>query len=196
MIRMSITIDEKIKNQTDVLFHTTKNSFSLKEKYQLTLDAYAYPIQKPEGEFTIGCSFEGKLNSYFSDKELPVGEGIDETTKNNKLETGNAKAVIVANDYFLNDNFLGQDQEGRFFLLNSLDWLTKDNSLIQIRNKGKFNRPLYKASNEMQLSKRKNFIIVFSTVIIPIIFILLACLAFVFRHMKNESFKRKIEEKK
>ena len=192
----SITVDEKIKKQTDVLFHTTENAFSLKEQYQLTLDAYMYPMQKAEGALDIGCAFEGKINSYFSDKVLPSGEGIDETTQNNKLESGNAKIVVVANDYFLNDNFLSQDQEGRFFLLNSLDWLTKDNSLIQIRNKGKFNRPLYKAGNEIQLANRKSFIIIFSTVVTPIIFIILACLAFVFRHIKNESFKRKIEEKK
>ncbi|OHD82412.1 MAG: hypothetical protein A2355_01115 [Spirochaetes bacterium RIFOXYB1_FULL_32_8] len=68
--------------------------------------------------------------------------------------------------------------------LNAIDWLTKDGSLISIRNKGKFSRPLNKVLNKTMFNAYKNIIIGFTTYGIPVLFIIIGIFVSVIRRKK------------
>ncbi|MCK4798568.1 MAG: hypothetical protein KAT05_14400, partial [Spirochaetes bacterium] len=131
--------------------------------------------------------FKGSLESYFKDKEIPGNEKENESISGNKLDSGDTQLIVVSNELFLWDNFLGEEE--RLFLINGLDWLSKDHSLIQIRNKGKFSKPLDKAKNDTQYNRRKFAIIILTTGIVPILFIIFAIVLNFLRHLKNKKIK-------
>ncbi len=183
----SIDIDEKIKDKAEILFHTTQNSWAVTQGFKLDVDTYKYPIQQGEKQFNIACAFKGSLESYFKDKEIPGNEKENESISGNKLDSGDTQLIVVSNELFLWDNFLGEEE--RLFLINGLDWLSKDHSLIQIRNKGKFSKPLDKAKNDTQYNRRKFAIIILTTGIVPILFIIFAIVLNFLRHLKNKKIK-------
>jgi ABC-type uncharacterized transport system involved in gliding motility auxiliary subunit len=80
-----------------------------------------------------------------------------------------------------------QDNEKVFFL-NAVDSLTKDDSLIQIRSKGKFTRPL-----DVGIKRQREFfsklIIVLNTIGMPFIIIIFGFVVFAWRKNKNNEKK-------
>lgn len=182
----SITIDEKIKNNAKVLFKTTKESWVQKNDYKLDIETYKYPVQEGVKEYDLAYSFEGELTSFFKGQNIPKNEkNPDSVYDSEKLDAGKTKIVVIANEFFLDSNFAGNEE--LLLLMNGIDSLSKDASLIQIRNKGKFSKPLYKAKNQFQLNTYKNIIIGFTTYFIPLLFIILAIVL---------NFRRKIINKK
>ncbi|HPO50766.1 MAG TPA: Gldg family protein, partial [Spirochaetota bacterium] len=182
----SITIDEKIKNNAKVLFKTTKESWVQKNDYKLDIETYKYPVQEGVKEYDLACSFEGELTSFFKGQNIPKNEkNPDSVYDSEKLDAGKTKIVVIANEFFLDSNFAGNEE--LLLLMNGIDSLSKDASLIQIRNKGKFSKPLYKAKNQFQLNTYKNIIIGFTTYFIPLLFIILAIVL---------NFRRKFINKK
>lgn len=79
------------------------------------------------------------------------------------------------------------DNEKTFFL-NSLDSLSKGNSLIEIRSKGKFSRPLNKGALK-HLNVKKNLIISYNTYIMPFFIIIFSIVVYIIRRMKIKEAK-------
>ena len=191
----SIDVDPRIKPNTSILAKTTSKSWAMTDNFRLDFDnpMFNQPGQK---SYNIICSFAGDLESYFKDKKIPENKDATDKFESKKLDKGNAKIILVSNELFLWDVFLKQPpmEDDRFFLANSLDWLSKDKSLIEIRNKGKFFNPLNKAVHQDEVDFRKTLIIIISTVIIPLLFIGLAIGLYVFRYRRNQSIKNKFKK--
>lgn len=185
----SIDIDNKIKGNAVSLFHTTDKSWSEKENFQLASQQYMYPIQQGEKSFNMAYAFQGKLESYFKDKDIPENKEGDAAFTGNKIDSGETQLIVVGDDIFLWDNLIQNDQNAQIFVMNSLDWFSKDHSLIEIRKKGRFTKALDKVTNETQFKTRQNIIIVISTFIIPFLFCVLALLLNVIRQIKNKKIK-------
>ena len=185
----SIDIDDKIKQNAVSLFHTTEKSWSEKENFQLQSQQYMYPIQQGEKAFDMAYAIQGKLESYFKDKEIPENKEGNVSFTGNKIDSGETQLVVIGDDIFLWDNLIEKDQNAQIFILNSLDWFSKDHSLIEIRKKGRFTKSLDKVTNETQFKIRQKIIIIVSTIIIPFLFCLLALLLYVIRQIKNNKIK-------
>ena len=185
----SIDIDNKIKQNAVSLFHTTEKSWSEKENFQLQSQQYMYPIQQGEKAFDMAFAFQGKLESYFKNKEIPENKENNTSFTGNKINSGETQLVVIGDDIFLWDNLIEKDQNAQIFILNSMDWFSKDHSLIEIRKKGRFTKPLDKVTNETQFKIRQKIIIIVSTIIIPFLFCLLALLLYVIRQIKNNKIK-------
>lgn len=185
----SIDIDDKIKNNAVSLFHTTENSWTEKENFQIAVEQYMYQNKQGEKSFNMGYAFKGKLESYFKEKDVP--ENKDGTGKftGNKLDQGETQMIVMGNDFFLWDKVINSDQDSQIFLMNSFDSFSKDQSLIEIRKKGKFNKPLDRITNDSQFKFRKNIIIIASTFIVPLLFIALAIIVYLLRNIKNKKIK-------
>lgn len=165
----SITVSDELKDKVQPLLKTTNQSWSMSENFKIDIDSYKYPVQDGKSQYLLACAYEGALKSFFKDKEAPIPpEGTE--MKGGKISEGTGKLVVIANEDFISNDFLNREDE-IYLILNSLDWLTKDGSLIKIRNKGKFSRPLNKVNNLSMLNLYKNLIITFTTVVIPLGFV-------------------------
>ncbi|MBO5287818.1 MAG: GldG family protein [Spirochaetales bacterium] len=192
----SITISDELKDKVQPLLKTTNKSWSMAEDFKIDVDSYKYPVQEGKSQYLLACAYEGALKSFFKDRDAPTPpEGTE--LKGGKISEGNGKLVVIANEDFISNDFLNREDE-IYLILNSLDWLTKDGSLIKIRNKGKFSRPLNKVNNLSMLNLYKNLIITFTTVIIPLGFIAAAIGVFTsrrrFRKVLEEQFAEYSEQ--
>ena len=182
----SITIEDRAKGSGEWLFKTTKSSWAQQGDFKLDIETYKYPVQEGSKEYEIAYLFDGEVSSYFKDQPVPKKlSNPQETYTGNRYDSGRAKIIIVGNEFFLESNFSGNDE--LLFLMNSIDSLSKDTSLIQIRNKGKFSKPLYKAKNQFQQDAYKNIVIAFTTYFVPLLIIILAI---------GLNFRRKLLNKK
>lgn len=165
----SITISDDLKDKVQPLLKTTNQSWNMEDNFKIDVDSYKYPVQKGDSQYLLACAYEGALKSFFKDRDAPTPpEGTE--LKGGKISEGTGKLVVIANEDFISNDFLNREDE-IYLVLNSLDWLTKDGSLIKIRNKGKFSRPLNKVNNLSMLNLYKNLIITFTTIIIPLGFV-------------------------
>jgi len=196
----SINIDKKISNDTEILFRTTDRAFKLEhifdlDIYEFKITFFNYQIQEDEESYDLAVSFEGKLDSFFKDMQIPVNENKDEQFIKEKINTGKTKVILIGNDVLFEDKFIDKEKLGLVFLLNSIDWLSKNKEMIEIRNKGRFFMPLNKIPvSEETIDKfegLKSFIIIFSTYIIPLLFAALAVLLYILRKLKNSGLKLK-----
>ncbi|MFH0774066.1 MAG: Gldg family protein [bacterium] len=58
------------------------------------------------------------------------------------LTPGKGKVILVAGSSFAKDNFLSYARDNAIFFLNAVEWLSNSSDLIEIRSKGKTERPL------------------------------------------------------
>lgn len=191
----SIDISDTIKDKTEILLKTTKKAWAKTERMELNPTIYRYPLEEGNNQYNLACAFSGELTSFYKDKPIPKNE-VNPNIKyeKEKKESGKAKLVIIANDMFLESLILEAGlatQEELILLINSIDWLLEDFSLIQIRDKGSFSRPLDKVAsgNIREFNKRKNIIIAVSTYIVPIIIILIAVMLNISRWQKRKKLK-------
>lgn len=185
----SINIADSVKDKTTVLFSTTKNSWNMKDEFKVDLESYKYPLQEGKEQFNLAVSFEGKITSYYKDKEVPKNEG-EAAALQQTINEGNTSLVVFSNEDFLSKDFINREDE-LLIILNALDYLTKDGTLIEIRNKGKFTRPLNKVYNATTYNAYKNIIIGFTTYILPILLIIFA----VILNLSRKKKYRLLEEK-
>lgn len=196
----SIDINDSIKDKTEVLLQTTKKAWAKEERMELNPNVYKYPLEEGDKQFTLACIFSGTLTSYFKDKSIPKNEANPDVKYTKaKKDSGEAKIVVVANDMFLDSSILESGFAGQnevMLMVNALDWLLEDISLIQIRDKGSFSRPLdkVKAGNTREFNSRKSIIIAVSTYIVPIILIALAIVINVLRQKRRKELALKYKK--
>jgi len=183
----SVKLEDRVLQYGEVLFTTTNEAWSQGSDFKLDLDSYKYPLQEGGNKYNLALTYKGPIESFFADKEIPKNLDGKDTFTGNKVTKGNTKLVVVGSEFFLNNDFARNEEF--LFLMNSLDWLGKDSSLIAIRNKGKFSKPLDKAKDLAQFEFLKNFIIGFTTYFLPIVFILIAVLLFIIKKNRDNKIK-------
>ena len=113
------------------------------------------PLRQPQptkelGPFPLAVAVKGTIPSFFSGKETPKPGPAAATPKEKakkpdgkKRSPDTARLVVVGDSELVQDQFLGLSQ-GRNLtvLLNTVDFLAQDESLIAIRAKAQTSRPL------------------------------------------------------
>lgn len=111
------------------------DSIDLKPRERWSVPGY-------NGPYVIGVAIEGKLPSAFAAKASsePPPEGEAKIEAPERAEAP-ARILVFGSGFFMRDEFLPKPQ-GRqalnsavAFVLNSIDWLTQDSDLIEIRAK-------------------------------------------------------------
>jgi hypothetical protein len=127
-----------------VLARSTENAWLMEGD---TIDLKArerWNVPGYNGPYTLGVAIEGKLPSAFSvaaASSEPSEEPAPAVTAPDRAEA-NVRVLVLGTGYFMRDEFLPKPQGGMHhlnsavaFALNSIDWLTQDDDLIEIRAK-------------------------------------------------------------
>ncbi len=188
----SLDIDEKIKNNTEILLKTTNKAWEKKDRMELGLDNYKYPIEQGDKQFNLACAFKGTLESYFKGKEIPKNENENIKYELTRKESGNTQFVVISNDMFFENSILESrlvTNSELILLINTFDWLSEDLSLIQIRDKGKFSNELdkVKTGNTKLFDSWKNWIIGISTYLMPLLIIIVAAVINLLRYRRRKN---------
>ncbi len=110
-----------------------------------------------QGQKLIAALVSGKFKSYFSDKEKPqktseIAETEEKDEEEFIPETAFARIMVAGDSDFIKDGFLNRFKSNLLFFQNSVDALTMDSSLTQIRAKSANDRPLKEISQGMKNS--------------------------------------------
>ncbi len=172
----SLTRDPKSEFEYETLVESSKNSSlinsmmlryplqRIRRDFKATVDTYDLAV-KVRGEFASAFP-DGKPKKKADEEEVT---DLSETEEGNHLAKAEKKStlIIVSDSDMLNDpyyvsrqNFLGMNLARIFndnlnLLLNSTEVLTGSEALIDIRTRGKFERPFVKVEELEKKAKKK-----------------------------------------
>ncbi len=135
-----------------VLATSSNKSWRKKGFFVLSRTARQEPT-KEKGPFTLAVYLQGNIRSFFSGRSVPPpGQAKGPTEKaakpdGKKKAPSSARLVVIAGSGFIMDNWASQLGGNIHLLLNTIDVLAQDESLISIRAKTRISRPL-KIENE------------------------------------------------
>lgn len=120
---LKISAKENIKST--LLINTTLKAWNQEEPFSLSPNT----VQSADinNQYPLAVLLEGKFTSFFGQK-----------SENNK----NGRILMVGNSRFITDRFVNLYSQNLTFAMNSIDLLTIDNSLINIRSKTSFDLSL------------------------------------------------------
>lgn len=126
------------------LIQSSSQSWTMEESFNLS------PQQTVTGEtavHTLGVLLEGKLGSYFANRETAK----DLKTDNFDNEAEQARLIIVGDANFAEDRFVTGNAYNFTLLANTIDYLSAETGLTSIRAKGQVFRPIQNFSSRNKM---------------------------------------------
>ena len=131
---------------------------------------------------TVAASISGVFKSFYADKAIPPAESSEsaegvtakpaEEERATKTESETTQIVVVGNSQFLQQG----RPDGQLFFLNTVDWLTLGEELINIRSHGATERPL------KEISESEKFFLKFISIAgVPILVVAFGLVRFILR---------------
>jgi ABC-2 type transport system permease protein len=152
-----------------VLAKTTPNAWTQSDPFNLAPNLIQGSSEK--SQYPLVVLLKGGFISFFKDKKLPL-ETKDFISSSSKP----GKIFLVGNSRFATDRFVSMFPQNMAFLMNAVDDLTLDQSLIAIRSKSVFELPLKDLS-----ATQRELVIWTGILLMPILVVLYGIARFVVR---------------
>ncbi len=127
----ALEISEKEGFDYAVLATTTERSMTQSEPFNLNPEVAAAGDSSPK--LPMIALISGSYTSFFKDKD--INGFADSSDDFVETSLSPVRIFVVGNSDFALDRFMRQFPQNRAFLMNSIDYLTMDESLIGIRSK-------------------------------------------------------------
>ena len=135
------------------LAKTSRGGWTAQSPYNISpTNRQFQPPASMQQAHTVAVSLSGTFKSFYAGKAVPPGESSEsdeavavkpaEEERTTKTDSEATQIVVVGNSQFVQQ---GQ-RDGQLFFLNTVDWLTLGEELINIRSHGATNRPLKEIS--------------------------------------------------
>ena len=135
------------------LAKTSRGGWTVQSPYNISpTNRQFQPPASMQQAHTVAVSLSGAFKSFYAGKDIPAVESSEsgetvtakpaEEERTTKTTSEATQIVVVGNSQFLQQ---GQ-RDARLFFLNTVDWLTLGEELINIRSHGATNRPLKEVS--------------------------------------------------
>ena len=139
--------------ETVVLAQTSKSGWTAQSPYNISpTNRQFQPPSSAQQAYTVAASLSGAFKSFYAGKDIPPVESSEsdeeetaepaEEERTTKTESEPTQIVVVGNAQFLEQG----RPDGQLFFLNTVDWLTLGEDLINIRSHGVTERPLKEVS--------------------------------------------------
>ncbi|MBT7615798.1 MAG: GldG family protein [Calditrichaeota bacterium] len=104
-----------------------------------------------QGPYALGVVLQGKFDSYFVDKEIPVTEEGEPVSDVEIITSSPDTRIIVLSDaFFIQDQYLVPGLDNLTMALNMIDWMVQDERLISIRSREVSSRPIGEVSDTVR----------------------------------------------
>ncbi|MBD3359976.1 MAG: hypothetical protein GF365_04710 [Candidatus Buchananbacteria bacterium] len=187
----SLNITGKENLDTKILATTTDNGSTVSKPFNLDPQQNFNPTNTKK--IPVIAESQGEFTSFFADKEIPLDEATkagEETMPVSSLNIEDSQIlaqsleqsqiIVIGDSDFISDNYLQRFPSNGTFFLNTVDYLTLDSDLINIRSKTIQERPLKDIGDGW-----KTFIKVLNIIIIPLIIIIIGLVKFYLRKKNN-----------
>ena len=169
--------------ETIVLAKTSRGGWTAQSPYNISpTNRQFQPPASMQQSHTVAVSLSGAFKSFYAGKDiLPVessesDEAVTakpaEEERTTKIDGEATQIVVVGSSQFLQQ---GQ-RDGRLFFLNTVDWLTLGDELINIRSHGATDRPL------KEISESEKFFLKFISIAgVPLLVVVFGLVRFFLR---------------
>ena len=135
------------------LAKTSRGGWTAQSPYNISpTNRQFQPPASVQQAHTVAISLSGVFKSFYAGKAIPPAESSEsdevvtakpaEEERTTKTDSETTQIVVVGNSQFLQQG----RPDGQLFFLNTVDWLTLGEELINIRSHGVTNRPLKEVS--------------------------------------------------
>ena len=135
------------------LAKTSRGGWTAQSPYNISpTNRQFQPPASVQKAHTVAISLSGVFKSFYAGKAIPPAESSEsdevvtakpaEEERMTKTDSEATQIVVVGNSQFLQQG----RPDGQLFFLNTVDWLTLGEELINIRSHGVTNRPLKEVS--------------------------------------------------
>jgi gliding-associated putative ABC transporter substrate-binding component GldG len=132
---LELTLDTTPDVEARILATSTPYAWTQPEPFQLNPNMLPQPQGATSDEF-LAVLLSGSFESQFVDGP-PEGVSAEVIPKSPETHM-----VVVGNSMFVMDNFIQNFRENIIFILNTIDWMSLGDELIEIRSKQVTDRPL------------------------------------------------------
>ena len=135
------------------LAKTSRGGWTAQSPYNISpMNRQFQPPASVQQAHAVAISLSGVFKSFYAGKAIPPAESSEsdevvtakptEEERTTKTDSETTQIVVVGNSQFLQQG----RPDGQLFFLNTVDWLTLGEELINIRSHGVTNRPLKEVS--------------------------------------------------
>ena len=139
--------------ETIVLAKTSRGGWTAQSPYNINpTNRQFQPPTSVQQVHTVAVSLSGAFKSFYTDKAIPPAESGESNgavtaqpvaeERTTKTDSEATQIVVLGNSQFLQQG----RPDGQLFFLNTVDWLTLGEELINIRSHGVTDRPLKEIS--------------------------------------------------
>ena len=169
--------------ETIALAKTSRGGWTAQSPYNISpTDRQFQPPASVQQAHTVAVSLSGVFKSFYAGKTIPPVESSEsdeavtakpaEEERTTKTDSEATQIVVVGNSQFLQQS----QRDGQLFFLNTVDWLTLGEELINIRSHGATNRPL------KEISESEKFFLKFISIAgVPILVVAFGLVRFFLR---------------
>ena len=169
--------------ETIALAKTSRGGWTAQSPYNINpTNRQFQPPASVQQVHTVAASLSGVFKSFYAGKAIPPAEATeseegrtaqpDEEERTTKTESEATQIVVVGNSQFLQQG----RPDGQLFFLNTVDWLTLGEELINIRSHGATERPL------KEISENEKFFLKFISIAgVPILVVAFGLVRFILR---------------
>ena len=184
-----ISISETGEGEYTPLIYTSNSAwlqapYSIVESQEFVTDPFSSANSKPSnlnyGQYLIAATFSGNLPAYY------LTNGIE-----------NTKITVISDQYFpsvMIENTMSSNNLN--FLVTNCIYLSENENLISIKNKGSSNQGLYKIIDPEEFNKQKNITISVCLFFVPTLILFTFVLQLVLRKKINKKNSKILKNEK
>jgi len=145
---LDTTVQPGYELDQKVLFWSSDKATTMSAPYDIDPFNLRGKITLDKARIPLGMVISGKFHSYFANREIPTDDqGQPISTEALIPQSPDTRIVVVGDANMVNDQYLVPGLDNLTFVLNTIDWLAADESLIQIRSRAVVSRPLSEVSD-------------------------------------------------
>lgn len=143
------TVDPGYPLEKKVLFYSSDRSTTMDgPTYQIDPFSLKGQIKLDKAKLPLGMLVSGKFHSFWAGKEVPVDKDGNKVSTDPVIgESPDTRIVVLGDANLINDQYLVPGLDNLTMVLNVIDWLAQDESLISIRSRAAASRPLGEVSD-------------------------------------------------
>ena len=132
---------------TPFMYSSEKSSIQ-SEPYDINPLTQRTSAEWDQSSIPMAALVEGKFDSYWKDKEIPLNEDGEPISEDPIIEKSPDNKIFVIGDAnFIQDQFLVPGLDNLTMMLNLIDWFVQDERLITIRSREVSSRPIGEVSD-------------------------------------------------
>lgn len=172
-----IYINPSADTKITKLILTTDDAWVQEKSFDLSPDVHSRRIDKKGGQ-VLSVLISDIKDSYFSSNRMYSRQ--DDFIKTTK---SSGRILLIGNSRFITDHVLTEYPQNLKFVMNAIDYITLDESLIGIRSRVDYDRSLIRLTGS-----EKQTIRLFGIFLMPSLMILYGLIRFIKRKYKKTSF--------